>query len=392
MPKITGRGSIVALENDRKRCRRWQLRVCVGKDKKKGHYRRMTRVFRGSYSEAKAAMREFIGEIEGGTATRSAKQLFRDYSAGWLEREKKRVAHGTWRKRVDHVKCLDMHIGYAWMTEITYEDLEDAYDALSRGESPSGRPLSGTYLSGIASTAHKLFKDAQRDAQREGIAMGNPAELVDAKPKPDTKERKALSHERILELLDKLDPTQPTQLVVRLAVKLGLRRGEVHGLSWSDVDFDAMIVRVHHTYDESGELRSVTKNGKVRTIPLTQSAADDLWAALDNQIRLFANTRKKLKVSAPTVSSATPVVCNGLGERLLPHSSTQWWTRHRDDLGFSGWTIHEMRHTYRTQLRKRKVPTEIAQRLLGHSSEAMSELYDHVDLEEMADAVSVVDW
>lgn len=395
MPKVTGDGTVYQMERNvpRSRCRKWQLRVCIGRSKKTGKYEQVTRVFHGTYTEAKAALRAFIAEIESGAYVRSARQPFKDYSEAWLEKEREKVAHGTWRKRVDHVKCLNMHLAYCWVPEVTPDDLEEAYEALRNGQSPSGRRLSGTYLSGIASTAHKIFRDAQRDAKREGFDMVNPAELVENKPRPDTKEKKALSYEGVVDLLGKLDPRMPTQLVVRLTVKLGLRRGEVHGLSWEDIDFDAKVVHVRHSFDEGGNLRDETKNGETRDIPLTPSAEADLWAALDHQMRLFARTRRKANADAPVACSKTPVVCNGLGERLLPHSSTQWFDRHRRGLGYEGWTIHEMRHTYRTQIRKRaEIPRDLAQALLGHSSEAMSDLYNHVDIEELQEATARVDW
>lgn len=395
MPKVQGDGTVYQMERNKpkSKCRKWQLRVSLGRNRKTGKYDKATRVFCGTHTEAKAALRAFISEIESGTYIRSTKQFFKDYAEAWLDREKSKVAHGTWRKRVDHVKCLNMHLAYCWVTDVTPDDLEETYKALKGGQSPSGRKLSGTYLSGIASTAHKLFRDVQREAKREGFDMVNPAELVENKPRPDTKEKKALSYEGVIDLLGKLDPCMPTQLVVRLAVKLGLRRGEVHGLSWEDVDFDAKVMHVRHSFDEGGNLRDETKNGEIRDIPLTPSAEADLWAALDHQIKLFARTRRKVNANEPVVCSTTPVVCNGLGERLLPHSSTQWFNRHRATLGYEGWTIHEMRHTYRTQIRKRaEISREVAQALLGHSSETMSDLYDHVDMEEKQAATARVDW
>lgn len=392
MPKVKGSGSIIQMEKDkpRNKCRKWQLRVSAGRDKRTGKYPQFTRIFHGTYTEARAALREFIAEIEADRAAkkRTEAKTFKEYSAAWLKQQEKAVAHGTWRKYVDHVKCMDMHLGYAAPWTITFEDIDEVYERLAEGESPSGRKLSGTYLAGIASTAYKLFKQMVRDK----VITASPMEYS-TRPKPDTEEKKALDRDAVFDLISKLDPRQPTQLVVLLCVKLGMRRGEVHGLSWEDVDFDAMVVRVHHSFDSGGNLRDETKNGKVREIPLTASAAEDLNAALDRQIRLFERTRRKWNALEPVVTSKTPVICNGLGERMMPDASTRWFRQNREALGYPGWTVHEMRHTYRTQLRKRHMAPEIAQELLGHSSRTISELYDHIDMEEMQEAVSeVVDW
>lgn len=392
MPRVIGDGTIYQMEQNkpRSKCRKWQLRVSLGRDKRTGGYPQATRVVHGTHTEAKAAMRDFIAEIEAGgvVSRRTGARIVKEYSEAWLEQQKKVVAHGTWRKYVDHVKCIDMHLGYAAPRDITFEDIDAMYEALAAGESPSGRELSGTYLAGIASTAYKMFRQMVRDK----VIASSPMEYA-SHPKPDTEEKKALGREEIFDLISKLDPRYPTQLVVLLCIKLGLRRGEAHGLSWKDIDFDAMVIRVHHTYDSGGNLRDETKNGKVRTIPMTPSVASDLEAALDHQIWLFARTRRKLGIADdPVVTSETPIVCNGLGERLLPDASTRWFRQNRAALGYPDWTIHEMRHSYRTQLRKRNVPQELAQELLGHSSATMSELYDHIDMEELQEAVRAVDW
>lgn len=392
MPKVRGSGSIIQLEKDkpRSKCRKWQLRVSAGKDKRTGKYPQFTRIVHGTYTDAKTALRDFITEIEADRIVpkrRDAKTV-EEYSDAWLNQQIEIVAHGTWRKYVDHVKCINMHLGYAAPWDVTFEDVDEMYAALGRGESPSGRKLSGTYLAGIASTAYKMFRQMVRDK----VIGSSPMEYT-TRPKPDTKEKKALTRKDMDSLIAKLDPRQPTQLVLLLCIKLGMRRGEVHGLSWEDIDFDAKIVKVHHSFDSGGNLRDETKNGKVREIPLTDSAAKDLNAALDRQIKLFARTRKKWDALVPVVTSKTPVICDGLGERMMPDASTRWFRQNREALGLPGWTVHEMRHSYRTQLRKRNVPQEIAQELLGHSSATMSELYDHIDMDDMQKAVAdAVDW
>ncbi|MCI9129317.1 MAG: site-specific integrase [Eggerthellaceae bacterium] len=391
MPKVRGDGSVIQLEpgKPRSKCRKWQLRVPIGRSKKTGKYEQLTRVFHGTYTEAKAALREFITEIESDLVVRrrTDAKTVREYSEAWLLQQEKEVAHGTWRKYVDHIKCVNLHLGYAAPWDVTFEDIDEMYELLAKGESPSGKPLSGTYLSSISATVYKMFKQMVKDK----VIGSSPVEYAE-RPKPDTKEKKALTHDEMDDLISKLDPRQPTQLVVLLGIKLGLRRGESHGLSWEDIDFKAKVIHVRHNFDSGGNLRDETKNGKVRDIPLTGSVERDLEAALDHQIYLFARTRRKWNAAVPVVTSKTPLICDGMGKRLMPDASTRWWRQNREALGYPGCTVHEMRHSYRTQLRKKGVPKEVAQNLLGHSSEAMSDLYDHVDMEDMQEAIKLVDW
>ena len=66
MATTQGMGSIIQMEKDKpkNKCRKWQLRVSLGKDPKTGKYYQKTRTVNGSYSAAKAALREFIEEID----------------------------------------------------------------------------------------------------------------------------------------------------------------------------------------------------------------------------------------------------------------------------------------------------------------------------------------
>lgn len=68
--KTKGFGSIVQLEKDKTkaRCRKWQLRVSTGKDRRTGKYVTKARTVNGTLSDAKAALRDFIEELEGRSA------------------------------------------------------------------------------------------------------------------------------------------------------------------------------------------------------------------------------------------------------------------------------------------------------------------------------------
>ena len=60
--KVNGEGSIVQLEKGK--CRKWQLRVCTGKNPRAGKYQAKTHRVECTYTEATKPPREFIAEIE----------------------------------------------------------------------------------------------------------------------------------------------------------------------------------------------------------------------------------------------------------------------------------------------------------------------------------------
>lgn len=388
--KVRGNGSIVQLDKSvpRSKCRKWQIRVSVGRDLGDGSYRPMLRTVNGTYYEATAERRRFIDEIERGEVKRRSGMTFEDYSAAWLEERRRDKAHGTWEKNESQLKCVRMHLAKAKLDEIRPQMLEECYRALMDGQSPSGRHLSGTYVNGIHVTLHRMFKQAVKD----GHVPSNPCDLAEA-PSVDTRERKAMRRDGIVDLISKLDPEDPLQFAIRMMVKTGIRRGEAHALSVGDVDRVAMVLHIRHSFDEGGNLKEPKTRAGIRDLPLTESALADIDARLAFMERDFARVRKRYKTNGPVIGPDTPLVCNGLAERMLPHSSSRWWARERKRLGYPDWTLHELRHSYVTELARRKVDPKVLQTIAGHAKFSTTmDIYAHVDLEDKRDALRVVDW
>lgn len=390
MAKVRGKGSVVQLDKSvpRAKCRRWQLRVPTGRDLATGRYTTISRNFQGTLTEANRALRELTAEVERDGVQRRSDMRFADYAAAWMREREGKVAAGTTSKDRCHIKAAGMHIGKAKLHEVTPEVLESVYERLLAGESPSGKPLSSNYVAGVATTLHKLFKQAVRD----GHLASNPCDFAE-RPKVRRSERRTIRTDGMRRLMGELDPTDPLQLVVIVALKTGMRRGEVHGLSWGDVDLEGGIIHVRHSFDGKGNLKSPKTDAGRRDIPLPSSLAADLMARRDFQEADFARARKRYGIGSPVMSADTPIVCNGLGERMMPHSSTRWWERNRERLGFPGVTLHEMRHSYLSEMARRKVDPKVLQTLAGHAKYATTmDIYTHVDMEDKQRAVDLMDW
>lgn len=390
MPRVRGSGTIVQLDKgvSKSRCRRWQLRVSVGRDLASGRYRTMTRTIHGTYTEAKAALREYISEIERGDVVPKSGVTFGEYADIWLAARREQKSHGTWRSSRERLKNARLHLEGARLDEVTPSVLEDVYSKLLAGESVSGRPLRGTTVSDVAATLHAMFKQAVKD----GLLTANPCDCAEA-PSRDTAEKTALRRDGIVDLIDKLDPEDPIQFAIRLMAKTGIRRGEAHGLSAGDVDREGMILRIRHSFDDDGNLKEPKTAAGARDLPLTESAMSDIEARLDAIERSFARARRRYKAEVPVLGDDTPLVCNGLGERMLPHSSTRWWTRNRSSLGFGDITLHGLRHSYITELARRKVEPKVLQKIAGHAKYSTTmDIYAHVDMEDKRAALDVVDW
>ena len=383
MTKVRGDGSIVQLDKSvgRSKCRLWRLEVSTGRDLGSGRYKKVTRRFHGSLTDAKKALRELIDEVERDKAQRRSDMRFGEYCDAWIKERGTKVKKSTAVKDGYRLKCFKMHLKDAKLTEITSDVLEGVYKRLLDGDSPSGKELSPNTVSGNATTLHKLFHDAVKD----GHIASNPCDFAE-RPRIDVKERNSIRANDIKKLLGKLDRDDPVQLVLVIALKTGMRRGEIHGLSWEDVDLDNKVIHIRHNYTEFGDLESPKTSNGYRDIPITDSLVDDLeerqeyqeWVAMENGLDF---------------DESVPVISNDVFERILPHASTRWWTRNRNGFGFPDLSINELRHSFLSEMARRKVDPKILQKLAGHAKYSTTmDIYTHVDMEDKREAMKKMDW
>lgn len=383
MTKVRGNGSIVQLDKSvsRSKCRLWRLEVSTGRDLGSGRYKKITRRFHGSLTDAKKALRELIDEVERDKTVRRSDMRFGDYCDAWLKDRHKTVSRSTAEKDRYRLKCFRKHLDDARLEEVTSDVLEGIYQRLIDGDTPSGKKLSPNTVCGCATTLHRMLHDAVKD----GHIASNPCDYAE-RPRMDVKERNSIRADDIRILLEKLDREDPSQLVLVVALKTGMRRGEVHGLSWGDVDFENMEIHIRHNFTDLGELKGPKTSNGYRDIPMSETLADDLL------IRR-AYLEEKANENDIKIDDDTPIICNDVFERELPHSSTRWWARNREALGFPSLTIHELRHSFLSEMARRKVDPKVLQKLAGHAKYSTTmDIYTHVDMEDKREAMKKMDW
>src|SRR5829696_8780573 len=134
---------------------------------------------------------------------------------------------------------------------------------------------------------HHVLHKALSQAVKWDLIPRSPADAVEA-PRPTTEEMHRLSAEEARRLLDAARGDRLEALYV-LAVTTGMRRGELLGLKWSDVDFKHGTLSIRRTLSRTGNGKRVTlgepKTKKSRrTIPLTLRALEALKAHRKRQL------------------------------------------------------------------------------------------------------------
>ena len=392
MAKVTGEGTIVQLEKDKTKgkCRKWQLRVPVGMDPRTGKYKTRTRRMSGTYTDASKALRAFIEEIEDDAVQGKTHYTFEGYCEHFLDLRRlgKEVAPTTLRRQEWQFKAVCNHIGKANLAAVTPNMLNDMYIAMLKGDTLSGKPSSGSYVNQIHDNITLVFEQARK----EGILSANPCDKA-TPPKMDTKEKKALGQDRVQEFIARLDPRSPRECAYLLAITMGLRRGEICGLSWGDIDFERGIVDVSHSFDSLGNLKATKTKAGMRLLPLGAFTRAVLLSHKEAQAEQFAKTNqwRKPEEGYLVQDETTPVIESHYGKRVEPQSLSRWWSCDRAKYGLEGWCLHELRHTYLTMLAMNGVHPKVMQELAGHySSQITMDIYTHVNLDAKRDAVNAL--
>ena len=389
--EVRGAGTIIALEKDKpkSKCRRWKLQVSTGKDVRTGKYRLRARNFQGTYTQAKAAMREFIDELENNRARRRSGTTFQECAEDYMRRreeagESSANTIDTYRR---YFKAASLHLGHADVSAITAETLGEMYAAMRKGDTLSGRPASGTYVSELHKTLRLVFRDLVED----GVINENPCDQMDA-PRRDTQERHAMRPSAIKRFVSELDLTGEDEFGYFLAVVMGLRRGEVCGLSWRDVDTELKILSIRHSFDQFGNLKEPKTHAGLRSLPLSDTLCRAFDLHREAQREGFSGVMSRDGKRPFRQGEDTPVIVDQYSERMNPNNFAAHWRRDRKSLDAEGLCLHELRHSYLSMLAFEGVHPKVMQELAGHADPRVTmDIYTHVNMDSKREAAAAVE-
>ena len=161
----------------------------------------------------------------------------------------------------------------------------------------------------------------------------------------------------------------------QLALVGGLRRGELCGLKWEDIDFDRGSVRLVRT--------RVTVNGQpADSDPKTKGSRRtlDLAAVMPHLKALKKIQNGDTLKAGGTYADDGYLVADALGRPCHPETLSGWFEGAVADCGgLRRISLHGCRHTCATNMLKAGVPIHVVSRFLGHSSVQITlDVYGHV--------------
>ena len=220
---------------------------------------------------------------------------------------------------------------------------------------------------------HNLLTNTLNAAERQEYITKNPMRAV-SPPKKRQREAKFYTPEQLGVLLAKAVGTR-LELPVYICAYLGLQRGELCGLRWSDVDLEHQTITIENTRTQAGkkEIEKGTKTASsTRTLYLPDTLCDMLKAAKENQQACRAEYKN-------AYDDNDYVVVMEDGRPFRPNYLSELFGKFLADNDLPKIVLHELRHTFASLSNQAGIPAYNIGKALGHSTPATTQkIYTHL--------------
>ncbi len=280
------------------------------------------------------------------------------------------------------VDRITRQIGAVQLQSLTPLQVEGLYATLLERSGAGGRALAPKTVR----NCHIVLRRALADAERLGLVARNPAAAAKAVSAPRGEQR-TWSSEEIQRFFDAVAGERLSMAFVLLATT-GMRRGEVLGLRWEDVDLDGRALSIVQTLTTVSNRIHVgpPKTGKSRRrVTLDTVTFDALRAHRMRQLE------ERLASGDIWSNDGDLVFTDELGGPVHPDRFSKSFDRIVRDDELPRIRLHDLRHSYATLALKAGVHPKVVSERLGHSTIAITlDLYSHVAQGLDADAAELV--
>ncbi|MEK6578881.1 MAG: tyrosine-type recombinase/integrase [Bdellovibrionota bacterium] len=407
------KGSII------KRGSSWLLKYDIGRDPVTGKRQTKYKTVRGTKRDAEAELRKLLNSVEDGLHVNPRKINLADWIEAWLEDyAEPTVSAKTFERYRDLLRLhVIPHFGHCPLQKLTGAHIQSLYTKLRTegrrnkrrvavGEVDHSRAANFDLKEGLSERTllhiHRVLSQCLLEATRSRFLARNPSDDVRA-PRPkrgrgtsqtgsgNGEEINVLEAEQLGELL-KVFQKKPLFTLVALAAATGMRRGELLGLRWSDVDFDQKKVKIERSVEETRikgiRLKSTKNRSSKRTIGVDSGVVDILKSHWRRQIEDALKLGRRLPSDA-LIFPKSPLEPN---VPKTPGLVSKEFRSVVDSNGFVGFRFHDLRHTHATLLLSAGVPVNTVAQRLGHSTPVITlTVYGHVlkrSEDKVASAVS----
>ena len=269
------------------------------------------------------------------------------------------------------------HIGHKPLSSLTTADIQRFYNKIKKeGRMKPKRDGSYELADSMVRKRHMMLHEALDTAVRERLIANNPTNGTTI-PKNNYPEKQILGDEQLETFLEEIKKEEYWCDFFYVEVMVGLRRGEICGLKWSDIDLSANKLRVERSVGikkgggiSIGETKT---NTGIRTIIMPPSVSDVL------------QRRKQTAISAWVFPSFL-----NPEQPIHPEAAYRKLKVILKHAGLPMIRFHDLRHTFATHAMKGGVDAKTLSGILGHTNASFTlDTYTHVtsDMQKNASAV-----
>lgn len=239
---------------------------------------------------------------------------------------------------------------------------------------------------------HVILNAAIKQAMKNGLLNKNVVTLTEREPMKD-KKFTPYTPEQLLLLMHVTKDDWLHHAIV-LEAYTGLRRGELLGLSWDDIDFDEGILEVkraligYHDNEIDAMVYKMTdpKTEKSkRVIPLEPYVVEVLKRHRSKQYKI------RMLSGISEYNPMNLVVCNLDGTLIKPQSFSYQFRSTLKKHNLPHTRFHDLRHAFASILLKSGADIKTIQELLGHSNISTTlNIYSHVDMDQRKRATGLM--
>ena len=336
----------------RKRGKRsWAIVVDIGRDPVTGKRRRKWISVKGTKRDAERRLAEVIHEVDTGTFVEPSRITLAEYLGQWMRdyvavTVRPRTAQGY--RTI--VRRIERALGPAPLPELRAQHIQQYYAAM----------LKEGLSTNTVRAHHRLLHQAIGQAVKWEMLPRNFMDAV-TPPRARKPDLRSLDPAEVSRLLSAAESTD-FHLPIHLAIYTGLRRSEILGLRWADVNLDAQTLTVNrtmlHLVGDPLHISSPKSSGSRRAVSFGEDTAVLLGqrrAAPEDQVCARAD-----------------------GTLLSPHALSEGYRAIADNCDIDV-RFHDLRHTHASLLLAAGVPIHVVQARLGHASiQTTVDVYGHL--------------
>jgi integrase len=366
---------------------RYRLVVDIGRDED-GKRRQLTRTF-DLLKEARAELSRIRHETDKGTYVKPSDITLNQYLDEYLTGATRDRRDSTKASYRDAFKPVRARLGHRKLQSITKADLERLVDWMrTQGRRRGGKPGSGLGARSVRLTLGRL-KAAFEMAVDEGLLVRNVVRLV--KPPEYTPSERTIWTRAQVRTFLRTAASDRLHAAWRLSL-YGLRRGEVLGLRWSDIDLKAKALTVNQArvlVDYSVRVELPKSRNGLRTLPLDDALVTALTALRKRQARESEEAGTLYRAGLTELDWYTPgdeyVITDTAGIPVHPEWYSDEFTRLLRRARLPKIRLHDSRHTTLSLMEKAGVPISIVSKWAGHYDAAFTmKTYVHASDEDLA--------